>query len=582
MYVGPDFWKGRDPFAALHLHEIPLFTCDFLDMSLRMARRPKSSLDTLVAPVAPLLKQAAGLAVVGNLIWIAQGYVIARTVAGLLDAEVAGFAPLTAAILFAVLGLIRAGLSYVGEGRAFEAADRLTRNLRTKLVTREAQAITLDYGAAGSIAALSGEKLDILQPYLTRFFPARARTMVVPIVILVIAFYYSWVVGLIFLITGPLIPVFMALVGKAAQSASEKQLDEVASMNDLLYDRLNALLDMRLLNAGERMQADFATCADSLRTRTMAVLRIAFLSSTLLELFSAIGIAAIAVFLGFSLLGEITFGATGDLVTPFEVIFLLLLAPEFYQPLRDMSAAWHDRASAAALAKDFAKWDAAAVQPILGQGSTPLAGAMSLAVSNVTINRGETRISYPDFGLTAGQSVALVGPSGVGKSTLLAAVAGLLEPSDGRITVHGLKLADDTAKAWRERLGWMPQRPHFLDETLRRNVAFSDDDITEALRTAGVLEVVSALPEGDATVLGETGGGLSGGEARRITLARAIHARPALLLADEPTADLDAETAQIVTDGLLTLQSRGTALLIATHDETLAARMDRVIRLEAA
>ncbi|MDP5336118.1 MAG: ATP-binding cassette domain-containing protein, partial [Paracoccaceae bacterium] len=176
--------------------------------------------------------------------------------------------------------------------------------------------------------------------------------------------------------------------------------------------------------------------------------------------------------------------------------------------------------------------------------------------------------------------LALVGPSGAGKTSALRVMAGLLDPVSGYVTVAGQPLAPQIADAWRARIGWMSQSPHFLNASLRHNLTFGRaGSVEHALAQAAVSDVVAALPQGLATRLGETGGGLSGGEARRLTLARAIHRAPDLILADEPTADLDAVTAKAVVDGLMAQAARGVTLIVATHDSDLAARMDRIIRI---
>jgi ATP-binding cassette subfamily C protein CydD len=189
----------------------------------------------------------------------------------------------------------------------------------------------------------------------------------------------------------------------------------------------------------------------------------------------------------------------------------------------------------------------------------------------------------PDIVISAGERVALIGPSGAGKTSALRLMAGLNLPAQGTVTVAGQTLTAENADAWRARLGWMPQMPHFLTGTLAQNVTLGRaGDLRAALHRAAVGAVVQALPQGLSTRLGETGGGLSGGEARRITLARAIYASPDVILADEPTADLDAATAEAVTEGLLAQSTRGATLVVATHDPVLAARMDRIIDLGAA
>lgn len=547
-----------------------------------MGERQKDAMTGLLAPVSSRLGRASALAVGQNLLWLVQAWAVAAGIAGLVTPP-ALLTPAAAALVFLAVGAVRAGLTYVSEGILFRAADTVVARQRSRILAREIrEGPGAGQGGSGAVAALAAEKLDLLAPYVSRYRPAQARVMVVPLVILAVSFWLSWAVGLIFLVSGPLIPVFMALVGMAAQSASEEQMAEVGSLNDLMVDRLAALTDMRLIGARAGMVAGFADRAEALRVRTMAVLRIAFLSSTVLELFAALGVAMVAVFLGFSLLGAINFGSWGTPVTPLEVIFLLTVAPEFYQPLRDLSAAWHDRAAAAAVATDLADWEAAARSPGFGSGadSAGLPGGFTLATRGVALRRGDHRIALPDLTLGAGDSLALTGPSGAGKTSALMALAGMIRPETGMIEVAGAPLADDTADGWRARLGWMPQTPHFLDATLQENIAFDPAaSIDTALQRAGVAHVVAALPAGAETRLGETGAGLSGGEARRVTLARAIQAGPDLLLADEPTADLDAATARIVTDALMALVADGMALIVATHDGALAARMDTAVEI---
>ncbi|WP_438985966.1 thiol reductant ABC exporter subunit CydD [Marivivens donghaensis] len=537
------------------------------------------SLKQLTRSTARTLWVSSGLAMASNMIWLLQAYLIASIVSGMLSGDsFAWIQPEIAGFLF--LGSIKAFFSYLSDKKAAEAADTIQDELRREIIGVEASETGASFSfGAGATSALLVEKVALLRPYVLRYFPARVRTMAVPTVILLIAFYYSWAVGVILLITGPLIPLFMALIGWAAQTASEQQMQEVSTMNDLLVDRVSGLVDIRLLNASQRVLSDFETHAEDLRTRTMVVLRIAFLSSTVLELFAAIGVALVAVFLGFSLLGEINFGSTGAPVTAFEVVWLLLLAPEFYQPLRDLSAAWHDRASAAAVAKDIHDWReqkrAVIIQPAGSDG-----GAFSgLNTRSLSVEVGETVLQFPDIDIARGSSVAIIGPSGSGKTTYLRTLAGLTNVHSGEVRSGDVDLSQKTIKNWRGRIGWMPQAPSFLNETLRYNVAFDETaDIWPSLKLARVDSVVKRLPDQDRTCLGENGAGLSGGEARRIMLARAVFASPDILIADEPTADLDRETANLIIESLNMLRRSGVTVIVATHDEVLAGYMDQQIR----
>lgn len=541
------------------------------------ARSPHAE---LLSPAKRKLRRAALLSVLSAALWPVQAALVATALA----AAVTGDAPSPCLAMgtFAALGLVRAALTYWAEGVAQDAAEAVTVNARHTLVRREAaRAQDSALGGAGAIAALASEKLDLLTPFLTRYALARARASVLPVLILALAFWHSWAVGVILLVAGPLIPVFMALIGLAAKEASARQMTEIGTLNDLLVERLSALVDIRLLGAQERVIAGFSAQAGNLRERTMAVLRVAFLSSTVLELFAAIGVAMVAVYVGFSLLGAISFGAWGGALTPWAGIFLLLLAPDFFQPLRDLSAAWHDKAAADAVLDEMAQYSAGPFETLPGTGSPAqkLTGPATIMLSGCITPTGHP---LPDITIQAGERVALIGPSGSGKTSALRLMAGLIAPEYGRVIVAGEQLDADKADAWRARLGWMPQAVHMLTGSLRQNVTLGRaGDLDQSLQVAFVAHVVAGLPRGAATPLGETGGGLSGGEARRITLARALHGAPDIILADEPTADLDAATARLVSDALLAQAARGATIVVATHDPALAARMDRIIDLGA-
>ena len=241
---------------------------------------------------------------------------------------------------------------------------------RAALVESESLAspFAVGEGSSAAIATLIGTKLDLLIPWLTRYRIAAIKVAVVPLAILAAVFLWSWAGGVILLVSGPLVPLFMAFIGYAAREASEKHMAETGTLNVMLLEWLNAGADIRLLNAEAETVAGFDRAADSLRARSMAVLRIAFLSSTVLELFSALGIALVAVYVGFSLLGTIAFGTYGAPLTVAGGIFILLMVPDFFQPLRELAAAWHDRAAALAVAGEIAELEERAGPRILGRG----------------------------------------------------------------------------------------------------------------------------------------------------------------------------------------------------------------------
>ncbi len=537
--------------------------------------------ERIIAPVARELKAAGWLSVLAGCLWPLQAAAIAWAVSGWVEgAPVLERAALAAAV-FLLCGLLRALLEQRAGALLFRAADRTIARERAALIGREART-TAGIGSA-AVASLVVQKLPLLQPWITRYHVAMTRVSVLPLLLLVLAFSLSWVVGLTLLVAGPLIPVFMALVGMAAESASRRQMDEIGTMNAMLMDRLSALLDIRLLGASERAAEDFAARAESLRRRTMAVLRIAFLSSTVLELFSAIGVALVAVFVGFTLLGEIGIGSWGTPLTLGEGLFLLLIAPEFFQPLRDLAAAWHDRAAGYSVVAELDALDAAERVAIVGKGDAapPLEGPLSLRMEGAVAALPGREVALPDLVLGPGRSLALIGPSGVGKTTALSALAGLVPLAAGRIEVCGETLGAETADRWRARLATLPQRPHFPDTTLGAwlDPAGSGADPWPALRLAEAERIVERLPQGLATRLGESGGGVSGGEARRLMLARAVMEGGDLILADEPTADLDADTAARIIAVLHRLSREGKAVIVATHDPALAAAMDARVEI---
>lgn len=548
-------------------------------------------LSDATAPVKLRLDRGGWVAVAASLLWVPQAGLIAWVLSGVIGGRETASLGLIGAAGFACVGILRAILQAMADKLVVEAADRVLASERAALIQREGRRSPLAAGAgSAAVAALGSEKMAALTPYLTRYRPAWLRAAVVPVTILMMSASISWAVALVLLIAGPLIPVFMALVGMAARDASAKQMGEIGTLNSLLLERLQALVDIRLLDARAQVLQGFSARAEALRGRTMDVLRIAFLSSAVLELFSALGVAMVAVYVGFSLLGTISFGVWSPPLNVGQGIFLLLLAPEFFQPLRDVAAAWHDKAAAMAVAAELVEAEAEASVPVVGRGISvpPLPGAPTLEATGVAIRVAPgLRLTFPDFAVASGESCALVGPSGRGKTTLLAALAGLVPIDRGELRVAGHVLDDLTADAWRMRVGWVPQVPHFFAASLRGNLCLSvpgatAEEIAVALALTRAEDVVARMPRGMLTRLGETGAGVSGGEARRLMLARAALGRADVILADEPTANLDSETAGAVTEGLLALASGGATLLVATHDPALASRMDRQIVLEGA
>ncbi|MBS0430538.1 MAG: thiol reductant ABC exporter subunit CydD [Proteobacteria bacterium] len=525
-------------------------------------------------------------------LWLPQAGLVAWAVQRLADGGGWQVVWVPAAGVLA-LGLLRAAGEAWGLRRLFGRARAELSALRAQVTVALASRSPIDRArpTSGAAASAIAEQAEAVLPWLVRYQPVRLRVTVMPVVIVSAVAWFSWAAALVLLVAAPLIPLFMAIVGWRAQAASEAQMVRQGQMNGFLLDRLRGLVTLRALDAVGATAIRLRDSAEGLRQRTMAVLRIAFLSSAVLELFSALGVAMVAVYIGFHLLGHLGFGTWGAPLTLGQGLFVLLLAPAFFEPLRELAAVWHDRAAGEAAIGALerlvgqgqplpdAQADAAAPRPVRSTG------AVTVAVRGLHFaHAGEAPVfEGVDLAVHSGEHVALMGASGSGKTTLLALLAGLATPDAGEIRLGDRVLDAGSAADLRARIGWMGQRPHVFTGSVTANVALgrpalSTVQVEEVMRFAALDTVAQVHP---ATPLGEGGAGLSGGEAVRLALARlAVHPDAGLMLADEPTAHLDAETAARVIDALLAL-ARGRTLIVATHDPRVAARMHRVIALGA-
>jgi ATP-binding cassette subfamily C protein CydD len=493
------------------------------------------------------------------------------------------------AVFVIFFGTTKSALDALGGRMAFRAARKelTSRRLAATIALSRRSPLDNTRPASGYAASVLGEQAELIVPFLARFQSARFKASAVPLVILVCILPISWVAALLLLLVMPLIPVFMALIGWRAQAASEKQLVATGGLNAFLLDRLRGLATIRSLDAvdatAHRLRAD----AESLRTRTMTVLKIAFLSSAVLELFAALGVAMIAVYVGFSLLGQVHLGTWTGTLGLTQGLFILLLAPAFFEPLRELSAVWHDRAAGQAAVNAL---------NMLAEGGMTLPGAddgqftaadlqrFDISLENVGFrySKEQPRV-IEDFSLPIGaaEHVTLLGASGSGKSTLLSLIAGLAPCENGRVIIGGMPLAENAA-ALQRKMAWIGQKPHIFAGTITSNVSLGRTDIAapdvaDALVFARLERVAEAYGK---RPLGEGGIGLSGGEALRLAIARvACDPDVRIILADEPTAHLDAATAAEITDSLIAL-AKGRTLIVATHDPRLAERMHRTIRID--
>lgn len=549
----------------------------------RTARRPRRTQQPY------LLKKGGWVQVFASLFWIPQAAMLAYAVGLIADGQFdVRIYWLAAGIL--LVGTLRALLDATGGRMAYRAAREALTQMRVQALQalRHRSPLDATRPSSGETASILAEQAEMMVPYLSRFVPIRQKVMVVPFVILAFVLWYSWVSALILLIAAPLIPVFMALIGMRAQKASEEQLVEMGSMNGFLLDRLRGLATIRSFGAVDQTALRLRDNAEALRKKTMVVLRIAFLSSAVLELFSALGVAMVAVYIGFHLLGPLNFGAWGEKLVLSEALFVLLLAPAFFEPLRELSNAWHDRASGEAAIDALEKLSVHQAL-IVGAGHKQvdhlkLQGRSSIKLHKIDYSYQQERMVLEDFSLAvkAGEKVAILAPSGMGKSTILALIAGLIRPQAGSVAIGGQVMTDENAESMRRQMVWVGQKPHIFAGSVRSNISLHRDHIDqthmdEALQKMALADVTNVMNN---HILGEGGIGLSGGEALRLALARAaVNPDAEIILADEPTAHLDRETATQITKSLLAL-AEGKTLLVATHDEALAFHMDYVVRLD--
>jgi ATP-binding cassette subfamily C protein CydD len=381
----------------------------------------------------------------------------------------------------------------------------------------------------------------------------------------------------VLLFSAPFIPLFMVLIGQGSEKLHRRQWGRLSRMAGHLLDLVQGLPDLIIFGAAQREAETVARVSEEYRSATMAVLRVAFLSALALEFFATVGTAVVAVIVGFRLLG-------GGLSLR-EGLFVLLMAPEFYLPLRNLGLSYHARMQGTAAAERIAPLLATPMPEGFAGSLLPSAGPPAVYFEGVSFRYGGDRggVTGVDLELPAGSITALVGESGAGKSTLARLLIGLARPESGRILVNGQDLTLLEPESWRSKLAWVPQTPFFTAGTIRENLLLGRPDADEheidaALEAAAADRFIGALSHGLDTVLGDRGAGLSGGELRRLALARAYLCHATLVVLDEPTAGLDPESERLVCEALERL-ARGRTVLVISHREQTLSRAERVAEM---
>lgn len=539
----------------------------------------------------------------GNRRWI-QGAVLAGTLAGIATIlqmvllariihlgviENTPASQLTGLFVALVITLIVRALFQGLQTRVAAQCSKRVRRSARRQIHRHWQAkgpVAMGQESAGALAREWIDHVEALHGYYARFLPQMQLSVIVPLLILGLVFWLDWLAAVFLLLSAPLIPLFMALVGMGAEKLNQQHFQSISRLSGQFLDKVRGLTTLQLFGQTEPAAALIARRSDRYRVVTMKTLKIAFLSSAVLEFFASVAIAVIAIYVGFGLLGYIQFGPSDEL-TLFSGLLVLLLAPEFFQPLRTLSQYYHDRAAALGAGAEILmrlQERPASDREVTPEGpatSDPAYQSHLITLADVSFTHpGETApwFRHLNLQIEKGHAVALTGPSGGGKTTLLYLLAGFLTPDSGQIRVFG-RLPGKGG------FGWLGQKGFLVHGTWADNLRLtcpdaSDIAIDTALRRVGLGDLLDSREAGIYSDVSDQGRGLSGGQARRLSLARIFLADYDLILLDEPTAGLDSASEIFVLESLHKLSQSGKTLIFSTHHYALLALADRVLTVD--
>ncbi|BGI50918.1 MAG: cysteine/glutathione ABC transporter permease/ATP-binding protein CydD [Arsenophonus endosymbiont of Ceratovacuna japonica] len=515
------------------------------------------------------------LGMISIILIIKQAWILSSILQSLIIYNIPREQLFTKFILLIYIFILRAIINFIRENVGFISGKIIRQKIRNMVLNKLDQLgpIWVKNKPIGSWASIILEQIENVHDYYALYLPQIYLSIIIPIIILIIIFPINWVAGLILLITAPLIPLFMILIGTGASDINQKNFLALSRLSGRFLDRLRGIDTLRLFYNINNEIKSITNATEEFRQRTMQVLYIAFFSSAVLEFFTSIFIAIISVYFGFSYLGELHFGNYDIPITLFSGFITLILAPEFFQPLRDLGVYYHYKEKAIGAAESLFELLYNIENPLSQLQNNEfieLTQPLMIITKNLEIFSHDNILLAGPLNLTisSNQRIALVGESGSGKSSLLNVLLGFL-PYRGSLTINGIELRDININNWRKQLSWVGQNPHLPAQTIIDNILLYSnnvniEEINIAIDNAYLTEFIQYLPEGVNTKIGENASRLSIGQAQRIAIARALLNSCNLLLLDEPTASLDIQSEKYIMTTLNIASIKQTTLLI-TH-----------------
>ncbi|MDQ7095064.1 thiol reductant ABC exporter subunit CydD [Desulfosporosinus sp. PR] len=540
-------------------------------------------------PVRKYLLLTIGISIAGAFLAVAQAWFLSQIIAGVfLERATLKMVWHPLCLILAII-LLKSVLQWSAEICAHEAASGIKASLRSRLI---GQVVSLGpvYARgerAGELITVIVDGIESLEDYFAKYLPQLLLAAGIPLLILGFVFPQDWKSGLILLLTGPLIPVFMILIGKLAEKKSLEQWQSLSRMSAHFLDVLQGLTTLKVFGRAKDQARVISRVSESFRLATLRVLRIAFLSAFVLELLATLSTALVAVSIGLRLVyGTLSFSVG---------LFLLLLAPEFYTPLRTLGLNFHAGLSGVNAARRiFEILDLPVAEKQTSEGidsqkinlsSSREESLISFRQVSLTYEEGETpALKEINLSLGSGEKIALVGPSGAGKSSIAQLLLRFVNPSAGKILVQGQLLETISLEYWHEQIAYVPQNPYLFSGSIAENILIGKpsatmEELKEAAQQSSAHQFIMKLPEGYQTLLGEGGTRLSGGQAQRLAIARAFLKNAPLLILDEMTSSLDSESEYAIQQALQRLLQGKTALIIA-HRLTTVRQVDRIFVME--